>query len=572
MKYKYSFFLKIIYLFPLTSLIAKKFETTKKPVLNQKNSIKKTSKNLIPIIICLAAMIWISCSENSSKNSTNNESENAQGLSFTDSDLNENEIAGNLSIIKATDETNVVEYRLYWGSDSTTKLDSQPMIQSYTTTGSNITHIFAENSSVPSGATHFLVYSFTNESEALFPVSLHIPDKVYKLVKDINSGGDSSPGEMAVFSGKLYFSANDGTNGFELWEYDDNMPVNGTNPQMVSNISASGNSSPASFIVYNNILYFKAADDTSGQELWTYNGSSAPSKLFELYAAGNASPSNMKVFNNKLYFRATSDGANFELWEYNDQLAISGTNPQMLKDKHSITAVALASFLTLYNSSLFFQAFDPANGFELWSYDGTNAPALLNSYNISSGAGNAEPSYMTTLNSSLYFNASNGTDGKELWEYTGSGNPSQIRNANGGINNGGASNPAYLTVFNNKLYFNADGGDGTGKEIWVYDPSVTQSDTNPSRITDINTSGDSNPSNLIVYNNKLYFSATDGINGVELWEYDETNGATMVQNLDGGAGNSSPDNFVIYNNKIFMIADDGIDGKELWVFYINGSD
>jgi hypothetical protein len=39
------------------------------------------------------------------------------------------------------------------------------------------------------------------------------------MVIDINPGaGHSNPGDFTVFNGALYFSADDGTNGHELWK------------------------------------------------------------------------------------------------------------------------------------------------------------------------------------------------------------------------------------------------------------------------------------------------------------------------------------------------------------------
>jgi ELWxxDGT repeat protein len=41
------------------------------------------------------------------------------------------------------------------------------------------------------------------------------------LVKDINAGaGGSSPANLMAFEGMLYFRANDGSSGIELWKSD----------------------------------------------------------------------------------------------------------------------------------------------------------------------------------------------------------------------------------------------------------------------------------------------------------------------------------------------------------------
>ena len=45
------------------------------------------------------------------------------------------------------------------------------------------------------------------------------------LVKDINPGtGDSSPYGFTALGGYLYFQADDGTNGYELWRTGDGLP------------------------------------------------------------------------------------------------------------------------------------------------------------------------------------------------------------------------------------------------------------------------------------------------------------------------------------------------------------
>ena len=45
---------------------------------------------------------------------------------------------------------------------------------------------------------------------------------------------------------------------------------------------------------------------------------------------------------------------------------------------------------------------------------------------------------------------------------------------------------------------------------------------------DINVSGSSNPTDLVVVNDVLYFKANDGVNGVELWKTDGTAGGTQI--------------------------------------------
>ena len=72
------------------------------------------------------------------------------------------------------------------------------------------------------------------------------------MVADIDSGSTSSqPSSLTVYDNKLYFAADDGVHGEELWVYNGTEP-----PKLVDNINALDNPSAPSFLtVYNNKLY-----------------------------------------------------------------------------------------------------------------------------------------------------------------------------------------------------------------------------------------------------------------------------------------------------------------------------
>ena len=88
------------------------------------------------------------------------------------------------------------------------------------------------------------------------------------MVKDIYSGSSSSsPMYLTAVGSTLYFRANDGTNGSELWKSDGT--ASGT--VIVKDIySGSTGSSPTYLTAVGSTLYFRAYDATNGVELWKY--------------------------------------------------------------------------------------------------------------------------------------------------------------------------------------------------------------------------------------------------------------------------------------------------------------
>ncbi len=93
----------------------------------------------------------------------------ADGISFIDTDMNYNQIAGEVKITKASDESDVSQYNLYWGSDRSTKLSSTP-IQTFTASGENMVHTFAENTAISTDANYLLVY--TQNAQGEMPIGI----------------------------------------------------------------------------------------------------------------------------------------------------------------------------------------------------------------------------------------------------------------------------------------------------------------------------------------------------------------------------------------------------------------
>lgn len=428
------------------------------------------------------------------------------------------------------------------------------------------------------------------------------------LVKDINGAGDSGPTAFIALDSVIYFSADDGATGIELWKSD------GTDAgtQIVLDINPAGNSSPDFGFAVGNKIMFSASDGTTGVELWESDGTGGGTQLFKDFnGAGQGSPFYLGEFGSDKIIRA-DDGTNgTELWKTDGTLGgtvlikdINGSGPSfpgqilvrdtifyftanagssqgnepwksdgtnagtgMLKDIFAglnNSSTNITTTFTALGEDIMFAANDGTNGLELWQSPGFAGGTLM-VLDINPGAGGSSPDFITELDGNVYFSADDGTNGAELWKSDGTGGGTAIVKD---INTGGASNPQYIIMFDSLLYFSAD--DGTnGTELWVSDG--TSGGT--TMLKDINPAGSSNPTSFVVVGNRLMFSADDGTNGAELWETDGTAaGTVMLMDINPGAGSSNPLTFgygitrPVSNPVLYFQADDGTNGRELWKY------
>src|SRR5437868_2497381 len=73
------------------------------------------------------------------------------------------------------------------------------------------------------------------------------------------------------------------------------------------------------------------------------------------------------------------------------------------------------------------------------------------------------------------------------------------------------------------------------------------------------------PYGFVIYNNLLYFSATDATPDRELWRSDGTTaGNLLVKDVWQGSYSSNPTQFIVYKNYLYFIAKQGSNDGQLW--------
>ena len=376
---------------------------------------------------------------------------------------------------------------------------------------------------------HWTNYESTGQSAAF-------PNQNFGQELAGTSGSFSNPGDFVWYNGDLYFTASDSVNGQgqQLWEW------NGTKVTMITDFIGTGgggwNANVADLTVFNGNLYFSAAtgyDTVHGfimRNLCEYNGTTVtvlPDVAFETALAPDgtlAHPdenvNNLVVYDNALYFSEDYgvyarglykyDGSTFTHYGFDYNAVDSTTNGYSPLDSPVFTVD------TNNNTLCFFGAPDA------YCYSGPTTPTTLIVFNGST------------------FSAVSATDGNSI------------------------ANITDMVMYNGKLYLSAEevipsgtneGQTVYGQQLYCYDG------TNAFMVADINTgnpvgsnpTANSNPSYLTVYNGALYFQATDGIHGNELFTYDGTN-LTMVTQTQLGAG---PQLMTVYNGNMYF--DNGID-------------
>ena len=415
-------------------------------------------------------------------------------------------------------------------------------------------------------------------------------------VTDLATGpANSTPSELTVIDGKLYFSAEgsnptDGNVGRELYVYD---PASGASTLIADLATGEDGSDPSSITALAGKVYFvaygnNAIDGEVGQELYVHDPLTGATRLVaDIYAGvDGSSPDQLTVAGGKLYFVAEGNdgttGTGRELYV----LDPTTDNASLVADLNEGGGGSYPEILAVIDGKLYFTAeanntTDGNVGGELYVLDPTDGiPTLV--ADLYEGSNGSYPRDLTAFDGKIYFvaygnNTTDGAVGGELYVYNpADGTTALVSDLYAGINGSYASD---LTVLDGKLYFAATATNGMGadigRELFVIDPAAGGV---PDLVADLSTDpGGAQPDELTVLDGKLYFTAdgnndTDGDVGRELYVLDPGTGdITLLPEAYTGSGSSNPRELTVLDGKLYFAATgnnatDGNVGEELYSY------
>lgn len=338
---------------------------------------------------------------------------------------------------------------------------------------------------------------------------------------DLNTYGDSFPKNLTKGTTNIYFTANDGVLGYELWSLD----LTTNDVTLIKDINPGSNSGilNSEFVTVNNILFFTTNNNTLNKsQLWKSDGTESGTILIKEFNYINTyTINNLIEYNNFIYF-TVDDGVNGrEIWKSDG--TTTGTN--LFKDIFTGNQGSFPNNFTIFNNILFFEANDGINGTELWKTDGTELGTNM-VINLNQNGDGIYNSGFIESNNHLYFYANDGIHGRELWKTDGTSSGTQlVKDINIGSSNS-FNNKITGISLNGLLYFVAY-TPFYGYELWKTDGTLQGTVL----LKDISTGFEDG---LPVYaefatlNNKIYFKAATPQNGFELWTTDGTSAGTYL--------------------------------------------
>ncbi|MBS1771518.1 MAG: T9SS type A sorting domain-containing protein [Bacteroidetes bacterium] len=357
--------------------------------------------------------------------------------------------------------------------------------------------------------------------------------------------------DLHAFNNTFYLYASDTAHGAELWKADGINP-----PVMVADInpghgdavlSPMGGYSYDRMCYLNGLLYFAANDGIHGIELWKYDGTNPPSMVLDILPGKpGSSPAMMRVINGKIYFDAYADSTT-SVTTYYARLHVydPGTNTATAITNGSMQIMATSSCVyngklayTNYFDSSMSYIFDPATGIhtKMQGYYGVRLHYVYNNKLYMVGS----KTYVQAIRALLEY------DGTNLKQLTCAGSPNtNVLNVLTGLSQAYVSP---LKGYNNEVYFRCDTA-GIGGAI-----GGCKYNQLTGTVTTLNNSVYYEDNNGVEYNGKLITTGYMPGLGTEVCVYSTTDTVRLLNMTSYKPDDIWPDNFVLANNIVLFLA------------------
>ncbi|MEN8250750.1 MAG: T9SS type A sorting domain-containing protein [Bacteroidota bacterium] len=374
------------------------------------------------------------------------------------------------------------------------------------------------------------------------------------LVADINLGPvGSQPSYFVNFNDTLYFVANDGSTGYELWKSDGTSE--GTS--LVVDLNSSGDLfSPrrSSLFPYNPLISTKdflyMFPDTLGFEATFYKMSDQTTS--ELTLVSDSIFGYSFVFNETLFVRASLE--NPEIF-----LVTDGTHTYM--DTLFSSAFGINYRNPVNEDSVVYFGTYPLDTTGVWKFDGTR---FSNLFYIDKPLYGLEKfgnrfyffeldSYWSTVPKKFCSVDMTGSDYRVVFEFPGN----EIRTSQSHFMIDVLEDKIIFTGYDSQTGLELYSSDGTSEQTWL--------------IKDINPAGDLRINNLVKSHNGLMFFSADNGHGNEIFQTDGTlEGTRSLRGLNP-FGKVNYNAMCIVKDVLYFGANNNLSGSELWKYnFITG--
>jgi ELWxxDGT repeat protein len=391
---------------------------------------------------------------------------------------------------------------------------------------------------------------------------------------------------LTAFAGRLYFAADDGTTGQQLY-VSDGTAAGTTRLTSAAHSANTGESflsageTPVVVAALGHRLLFGMGDAARGRQLWATDGTPAGTAVVKPIGAqasawdrAFAGPLPVGVVGGRLLFSADDGTSGRQLWATDGTAAgtalLARLNPTDLGSDPQ-------SFLTI-GTRVLFTATDGHGAYSVYATDGTAAPVAVKRFELSADLNAVtRPGPLVRSGGLAYFTLNSGSNGRQLWATDGTPAgtrllkevklPSDLAAAT--TNPLGIANP---TDVNGKLFFTVD-LPGAGQQLWATDgtPAGTKlvKQVHPQSSARLTSPIGPDPvRQLTAAGGKLFFVADGGSVGSQVWVSDGTAAGTKaVSAIPAGTflSPTTPNDLTALNGKVYFTATDDTGGRRLWV-------